>query len=67
MAFLRGTTDVLNRQATEMYARGLSVRDVEDALQDATARISSCPCITDRRATFAIVYLRHSFYRKYLT
>ena len=36
MAFLRGNSDVLNRLATEMYARGLSVRDVEDALQDAT-------------------------------
>ena len=36
MAFLRGNTDVLNRLATEMYARGLSVRDIEDALQDAT-------------------------------
>ena len=36
MTFLRGNSDVLNRLATEMYARGLSVRDVEDALQDAT-------------------------------
>jgi transposase-like protein len=36
MAFLRGNTDVLSRLATEMYARGLSVRDIEDALQDAT-------------------------------
>jgi putative transposase len=36
MSFLRGNSDVLNRLATEMYARGLSVRDIEDALQDAT-------------------------------
>ena len=36
MAFLRGNSDVLNRLAAEMYARGLSVRDIEDALQDAT-------------------------------
>jgi putative transposase len=36
MTFLRGNSDVLNRLAAEMYARGLSVRDVEDALQDAT-------------------------------
>ena len=36
MTFLRGNSDVLNRLATEMYARGLSVRDIEDALQDAT-------------------------------
>ncbi len=36
MTFLRGNSDVLNRLAVEMYARGLSVRDIEDALQDAT-------------------------------
>jgi transposase-like protein len=36
MAFLRGNSDVLKRLAAEMYARGLSVRDIEDALQDAT-------------------------------
>jgi transposase-like protein len=36
MTFLRGNSDVLNRLATEMYARGLSVCDIEDALQDAT-------------------------------
>ena len=31
MAFLRGNSDVLNRLAAEMYARGLSVRGIEDA------------------------------------
>ena len=36
MAFLRGNSDVLNKLAVEMYARGLSVRDIEDALQDVT-------------------------------
>ena len=36
MTFLRGNSDVLSRLAVEMYARGLSVRDIEDALQDAT-------------------------------
>jgi len=36
MTFLRGNSDVLNRLVAEMYARGLSVRDIEDALQDAT-------------------------------
>lgn len=36
--FLRGNSDVLNGLAVEMYARGLSVRDVEDALRDATGR-----------------------------
>ena len=29
MAFLRGHSDVLKRLAVEMYARGLSVRDIE--------------------------------------
>jgi transposase-like protein len=38
MAFLRGNSDVLKRLATEMYARGLSVRNIEDALQDATGK-----------------------------
>lgn len=36
MTFLRGHTDVLEKLAVEMYARGLSTRDIEDALRDAT-------------------------------
>jgi putative transposase len=36
MAFLRGNSDVLQRLAVEMYARGLSTRDIEDALEEAT-------------------------------
>lgn len=36
MSFLRGNSDVLERLAVEMYARGLSTRDIEDALQEAT-------------------------------
>jgi len=35
-SFLRGNNDVLERLAVEMYARGLSTRDLEDALQEAT-------------------------------
>jgi len=31
MTFLRGNSDVLERLAVEMYARGLSTRDIEDA------------------------------------
>jgi putative transposase len=38
MAFLRGNSDVLEKLAVEMYSRGLSVRDVEDALRDATGK-----------------------------
>ena len=36
MTFLRGHSDVLERLTVEMYARGLSTRDIEDALQKAT-------------------------------
>jgi len=36
MPFLRGNSDVLQRLAVEMYARGLSTRDIEDALEEAT-------------------------------
>ena len=36
MGFLRGHTDVLDRLVAEMYARGLSTRDIEDAFRDAT-------------------------------
>jgi putative transposase len=36
MSFLRGNSDVLERLAVEMYARGLSTRDIEEALQEAT-------------------------------
>jgi putative transposase len=36
MTFLRGNSDVLQRLAVEMYARGLSTRDIEDALAEAT-------------------------------
>lgn len=38
MSFLRGHSDVLQKLAVEMYARGLSVRDIEDALRDATGQ-----------------------------
>lgn len=34
--FLERNTDVLERLVAEMYARGLSTRDIEDALRDAT-------------------------------
>lgn len=35
-AFFKGNTEVLEKLAVEMYARGLSTRDVEDALIEAT-------------------------------
>ena len=36
MSFLRGNSDVLERLAVEMYARSLSTRDIEIALEEAT-------------------------------
>ncbi|MCA1695887.1 MAG: IS256 family transposase [Actinobacteria bacterium] len=39
MSFLDGNSEVLDRLVTEMYARGLSTRDVEDAFRDATGQL----------------------------
>ena len=36
MTFLRGNSDVVERLTVEMYARGLSTRDIEIALEEAT-------------------------------
>jgi transposase-like protein len=36
MTFLRGHSDVLEQLVVEMYTRGLSTRDIEDALEEAT-------------------------------
>lgn len=43
--FLRGNTDVLEKLVAEMYARGLSTRDIEDALTDSTGT-----CLISRSA-----------------
>jgi transposase-like protein len=52
MTFLEGNSDVLDRLVTEMYARGLSTRDVEDAFRDATGALlisrSAVSHITDQ-------------------
>jgi transposase-like protein len=52
MSFLEGNSDVLDRLVTEMYARGLSTRDVEDAFRDATGELliskSAVSQITDQ-------------------
>ena len=39
MEFLDGNSDVLERLVVEMYARGLSVRDVEDCFRDASGAL----------------------------
>jgi putative transposase len=52
MTFLEGNSDVLERLVTEMYARGLSTRDVEDAFRNATGELliskSAVSDITDQ-------------------
>jgi len=49
--FFKGNTPVLDKLACEMYARGLSTRDIEDALVDATGDMllsrSSVSKVTD--------------------
>jgi putative transposase len=39
LGFLEGNSDVLERLVMEMYARGMSTRDVEDAFRDATGEL----------------------------
>lgn len=39
MEFLSGNSEVLERLVVEMYARGLSTRDVEDCFRDATGEL----------------------------
>ena len=39
MSFLDGNSEVLESLVTEMYARGLSTRDVEDAFRDSTGEL----------------------------
>lgn len=52
MGFLDGNSDVLERLVVEMYARGLSTRDIEDAFRDVTGELliskSAVSEITDR-------------------
>ncbi len=52
LSFLRGHTDVLERLVAEMYARGLSTRDIEDTFRDVTGAClvsaSGVSALTDR-------------------
>ena len=58
MGFLNCNSEVLESLVNEMYARGLSTRDVEDAFRDANGELlisrSAVSEITDRlwRTTF---------------
>jgi putative transposase len=57
LSFLGEHTDVLHRLVTEMYARGLSTRDVEDAFTDATGE-----CLISRTAVSEVT---DSLWREY--
>ena len=50
--FLRGNSDVLERLAVEMYTRGLSTRDIEDAFREVTGDLllsrTAVSAITDQ-------------------
>ena len=52
MSFLEGNSEVLERLVVEMYARGLSTRDVEDAFRDVNGELlisrSAVSQITDQ-------------------
>ena len=39
MSVANGNSEVLDRLVTEIYARGLSTRDMEDAFRDATGEL----------------------------
>lgn len=39
MGFLEGNSEVLERLVMEVYARGMSTRDVEDAFRDVTGEL----------------------------
>jgi hypothetical protein len=53
MTFLRGNSDVLERLTVEMYAQGLSMRDIEETLEE----VALCN-LTERRRVLYVVPLR---------
>ena len=50
MGFLDGNSEVLESLVNEMYARGLSTRDVEDAFRDATGELLISKSAVSRRS-----------------
>jgi putative transposase len=60
--FLRGRTDVLQRLVAEMYAHGLSARDIEEALTDATGT-----CLLSRSAVSEITEVLWEEYEAFAT
>jgi putative transposase len=60
--FLRGRSEVLQRLVTEMYAHGLSARDIEEALTDATGT-----CLLSRSAVSEITEALWEEYEAFTT
>jgi len=60
--FLRGRTDVLQRLVAEMYAHGLSTRDIEEAFTDATGT-----CLLSRSAVSEITEALWEEYETFAT
>jgi len=60
LGFLRRNTDVLERLAVEMYARGLSTRDIEDAFRDATGQ-----CLISRSGVSVVTEVLHKEYEAF--
>ncbi len=60
--FLRGHSDVVQRLVVEMYARGLSTRDIEEALTDATGS-----CLLSRSTVSAVTEARWEDYEAFTT
>lgn len=60
LKFLSQNTDVLERLVVEMYTRGLSTRDIEDAFRDATGE-----CIITRTAVSEVTEVLHKEYEAF--
>ena len=61
LQFLRQNTDVLERLTVEMYARGLSTRDIEDSFRDATGS-----CLISKSAVSEITETLDREYQEFL-
>lgn len=60
LGFLSQHTDVLERLVVEMYARGLSTRDIEDAFSDATGK-----CLMTRTGVSKVTEVLHGEYEAF--
>jgi transposase-like protein len=61
LGFLSQHTDVLERLVVEMYARGLSTRDIEDAFRDATGK-----CLMTKTGVSQVTEVLHREYEAFI-